>query len=164
MAAESLSHPRGASVPRDQEVGMPQGDKSAYTDKQKRKAEAIEDSYEKKGVGRDEAERRAWATVNKQDGGGREGGRLAPEDGNGDADEGEQTQSSQGTADENMEMGEADEGMGDTRRSGRRGRKSASGSGARSGRPRKSANGSGTRRRSSTSAGGARASGRGATD
>jgi len=53
---------------------MPQGDKSAYTDKQKRKAEAIEDSYEKKGVGKDEAERRAWATVNKDDGGGKKSG------------------------------------------------------------------------------------------
>jgi len=53
---------------------MPQGDKSAYTDKQKRKAEHIEDSYEEQGVGKDEAERRAWATVNKQDGGGNKSG------------------------------------------------------------------------------------------
>lgn len=53
---------------------MPQGDKSAYTDKQKRKAEHIEESYEKKGVGHDEAERRAWATVNKDDGGGKKSG------------------------------------------------------------------------------------------
>ena len=53
---------------------MPQGDKSAYTDKQKRKAASIEDSYEKKGVGKDEAERRAWATVNKDDGGGKKSG------------------------------------------------------------------------------------------
>lgn len=53
---------------------MPQGDKSAYTDKQKRKAEAIEESYENKGVGKDEAERRAWATVNKDDGGGKKSG------------------------------------------------------------------------------------------
>ncbi len=50
---------------------MPQGDKSAYTDKQKRKAKHIEDSYEERGVSHDEAEKRAWATVNKQDGGGR---------------------------------------------------------------------------------------------
>lgn len=49
---------------------MPQGDKSAYTDRQKRKAEHIEDSYESRGVAADDAERRAWATVNKQDGGG----------------------------------------------------------------------------------------------
>ncbi|MBO9590155.1 plasmid stabilization protein [Devosia sp.] len=53
---------------------MPQGDKSAYTDKQKRKAAAIEDGYEKKGVSHDEAERRAWATVNKDDGGGKKSG------------------------------------------------------------------------------------------
>ena len=48
---------------------MPRGDKSAYTDKQKRQAEHIEEGYEKRGVGKGEAERRAWATVNKQDGG-----------------------------------------------------------------------------------------------
>ena len=48
---------------------MPQDDKSAYTDKQKRKAAHIEHGYEKKGVSRTEAESRAWATVNKQDGG-----------------------------------------------------------------------------------------------
>jgi hypothetical protein len=50
---------------------MPQEDKSAYTGKQKRKAEHIEAGYEKKGVSEKEAERRAWATVNKQDGGGK---------------------------------------------------------------------------------------------
>lgn len=53
---------------------MPQGDKSAYTDKQKRKAEHIEESYEKRGVSEKEAERRAWATVNKDDGGGNKSG------------------------------------------------------------------------------------------
>ncbi len=53
---------------------MPQGDKSAYTDKQKRMAEHIEDSYEERGVGREEAERRAWATVNKETGGGKRSG------------------------------------------------------------------------------------------
>ncbi len=53
---------------------MPQGDKDAYTEKQKRKAEHIEESYEKDGVGRNEAEARAWATVNKQDGGGKKSG------------------------------------------------------------------------------------------
>jgi len=53
---------------------MPQGDKSAYTSKQKRKAEHIEEGYEKRGVSEDEAERRAWATVNKQDGGGKQSG------------------------------------------------------------------------------------------
>jgi plasmid stabilization system protein ParE len=50
---------------------MPRGDKSSYTDKQKREARHIEDSYEKKGVSTKEAEKRAWATVNKHDGGGK---------------------------------------------------------------------------------------------
>ncbi len=53
---------------------MAQGDKSAYSDKQKRKAAHIEQSYEERGVSNDEAEARAWATVNKQDGGGRKSG------------------------------------------------------------------------------------------
>jgi plasmid stabilization system protein ParE len=53
---------------------MPRGDKSAYTDKQKRKAEHIEESYEDRGVSHEEAERRAWATVNKDDGGGNKSG------------------------------------------------------------------------------------------
>jgi plasmid stabilization system protein ParE len=53
---------------------MPQGDKSAYTDKQKRKAEHIEEGYEKQGVSEDEAERRAWATVNAMDHGGKKSG------------------------------------------------------------------------------------------
>lgn len=53
---------------------MPQGDKSAYTDKQKRKAQHIEESYRERGLSEDEAEARAWATVNKQDGGGKKSG------------------------------------------------------------------------------------------
>ncbi|NEK17230.1 type II toxin-antitoxin system RelE/ParE family toxin [Rhizobium leguminosarum] len=53
---------------------MPQGDKSAYTDKQKRKAEHIEEGYEDRGVSAKEAERRAWATVNKESGGGKKSG------------------------------------------------------------------------------------------
>ncbi|MCB1977847.1 MAG: plasmid stabilization protein [Burkholderiaceae bacterium] len=53
---------------------MPQGDKSSYTDKQKRKAEHIESSYEERGVSEKEAERRAWATVNKESGGGNKSG------------------------------------------------------------------------------------------
>ena len=53
---------------------MPRGDKSAYTDKQKRKAEHIEEGYRDRGVSEGEAERRAWATVNKQDGGGKKTG------------------------------------------------------------------------------------------
>jgi hypothetical protein len=50
---------------------MPRGDKSSYTDKQKRQAGHIEKGYEKRGVGRKTAEARAWATVNKVSGGGR---------------------------------------------------------------------------------------------
>ena len=53
---------------------MPRGDKSSYTDKQKRKAEHIEEGYEARGVSRKEAERRAWATVNKESGGGKKSG------------------------------------------------------------------------------------------
>jgi len=53
---------------------MPRGDKASYTDKQKRKAEHIEEGYEDRGVSKDEAERRAWATVNKESGGGNKSG------------------------------------------------------------------------------------------
>ena len=53
---------------------MSRGDKSAYTDKQKRQAEYIEESYEHRGVPEDEAERRAWATVNKETGGDKKSG------------------------------------------------------------------------------------------
>jgi plasmid stabilization system protein ParE len=53
---------------------MPQGDKSKYTSKQKRKADHIEEGYEKKGVSKTEAKKRAWATVNKQDKGGKKAG------------------------------------------------------------------------------------------
>ena len=53
---------------------MPRGDKSSYTDKQKRKAEHIEEGYEDKGVSKKEAERRAWATVNKESSGGKKCG------------------------------------------------------------------------------------------
>ena len=53
---------------------MPRGDKSKYTDKQERKADHIAHSYEERGVDKDEAERRAWATVNKDDGGGNKPG------------------------------------------------------------------------------------------
>jgi len=53
---------------------MPRGDKSSYTDKQKRKAEHIEQGYEKRGTSHEEAERRAWATVNKESGGGNKSG------------------------------------------------------------------------------------------
>ena len=53
---------------------MPQGDKSSYTGKQKRQAAHIEESYEKRGVPEEEAEARAWATVNKMSGGGKKSG------------------------------------------------------------------------------------------
>ncbi|CAN5307618.1 hypothetical protein BH10PSE1_BH10PSE1_13680 [soil metagenome] len=53
---------------------MPRGDKSAYTGKQERKADHIAEGYEKRGVSDKEAERRAWATVNKDDGGGKKSG------------------------------------------------------------------------------------------
>lgn len=48
---------------------MPRGDKSSYTGKQRRQAEHIEEGYERKGMSKKTAQRRAWATVNKQDGG-----------------------------------------------------------------------------------------------
>jgi plasmid stabilization system protein ParE len=50
---------------------MPRGEKSKYTAKQERKADHIAEGYEKRGVGKKESERRAWATVNKDDGGGK---------------------------------------------------------------------------------------------
>jgi len=53
---------------------MSKGDKSKYTDKQVRQADHIKESYEKRGVSKDEAEARAWATVNKTDGGGKKAG------------------------------------------------------------------------------------------
>ncbi|MHA6196204.1 Rho termination factor N-terminal domain-containing protein [Pseudomonas wadenswilerensis] len=53
---------------------MPRGSKTKYTAEQKRKAEHIEESYEAKGVPKGEAEARAWATVNKQSGGGEKAG------------------------------------------------------------------------------------------
>ena len=53
---------------------MPRGDKSKYTDKQKRQAQHIEEGYEQRGVSEGEAERRAWATVNKTSGGGKKSG------------------------------------------------------------------------------------------
>jgi len=53
---------------------MPRGDKDKYTDKQKRQAEHIEEGYESRGVSEKEAERRAWATVNKVHHGGEKHG------------------------------------------------------------------------------------------
>lgn len=65
--AVPLLHQQGVNL-------MPRGDKSAYTDKQKREARHIEEGYEKRGLSEKEAGRRAWATVNKQDGGGKKSG------------------------------------------------------------------------------------------
>ena len=53
---------------------MPRGDKDAYTNKQKRQAEHIEEGYEDRGVSKKEAEGRAWATVNAMSGGGKKSG------------------------------------------------------------------------------------------
>jgi plasmid stabilization system protein ParE len=71
-----------AYISRKRRMTMPRGDKSSYTDKQKRQAEHIEDSYEHRGVSHKEAERRAWATVNKETHGGKKSGsgRGKPED------------------------------------------------------------------------------------
>jgi plasmid stabilization system protein ParE len=61
-------------APFHEEAFMPRGSKAKYTDKQKRMAEHIEEGYERRGVPEDEAERRAWATVNKETGGGKKSG------------------------------------------------------------------------------------------
>lgn len=53
---------------------MARGDKSSYTNKQKRQAAHIEESYLERGVPEDQAEARAWATVNKMTGGGKKSG------------------------------------------------------------------------------------------
>lgn len=53
---------------------MARGDKSSYSDKQKRQAEHIEEGYEHRGLRKKEAEQRAWATVNKMTGGGKKSG------------------------------------------------------------------------------------------
>ncbi|VIO75734.1 hypothetical protein CI1B_60750 [Bradyrhizobium ivorense] len=59
---------------RSRRAQCPRGDKSSYTDKQKRQAEHIEEGYEKRGVSEREAERRAWATVNAETHGGKKSG------------------------------------------------------------------------------------------
>ena len=61
---------------------MARGSKSKYTGKQKRKAEHVEEGYEKRGTSKKEAERRAWATVNKESGGGKKSGSGRGEKGN----------------------------------------------------------------------------------
>ena len=65
---------RSGQIPTQGATPCPQGDKSKYTDKQERKADHIADSYKDRGVPEKEAERRAWATVNKDDGGGKQPG------------------------------------------------------------------------------------------
>lgn len=72
MAFSLLNKSQSSNV--KQRNVMPQGDKSSYTDKQKRQAEHIEKSYESRGVGEKEAEKRAWATVNKTTHGGKKSG------------------------------------------------------------------------------------------
>jgi hypothetical protein len=62
------------NVGTQQESTMPRGDKSSYTDKQKRMAEHIEEGYEERGTPKKVAEQRAWATVNKETGGGNKSG------------------------------------------------------------------------------------------
>jgi plasmid stabilization system protein ParE len=64
----------GGANTRAKENTMPRGDKSAYTPKQRRKARHIEESYEEHGISEKEAAARAWATVNKQSGGGEKSG------------------------------------------------------------------------------------------
>src|SRR5690348_14465088 len=72
-AVEWISHYCFAAATRKETI-MPRGDKSSYSSKQKRKAEHIEEGYEKRGVSSGEAKRRAWATVNKESGGGKKSG------------------------------------------------------------------------------------------
>src|SRR5438094_5497025 len=69
-------NPQTCCAPKCSERGgiMARGSKSKYSSKQKRKAEHIEEGYEKRGTSKKEAERRAWATVNKESGGGKKSG------------------------------------------------------------------------------------------
>src|SRR5215207_4195397 len=71
----SGTHPATSGRPDPhREVEMPQGDKSSYTAKQRRKADHIAEGYEERGVSHKEAESRAWATVNAESGGGKKSG------------------------------------------------------------------------------------------
>ena len=65
---------RAEKSPTMEELTMPRGDKSAYTEKQKRQARHIEEGYVERGVPEEEAEKRAWATVNAMSGGGKKSG------------------------------------------------------------------------------------------
>jgi len=71
---EPESHRPAAGMSNMEDLLMPRGDKSAYTEKQKRQARHIEEGYVKRGVPEEEAEKRAWATVNAITGGGKESG------------------------------------------------------------------------------------------
>jgi plasmid stabilization system protein ParE len=73
LAAEQIQLLRLSVESRRRQM-MPRGDKSKYTDKQERKADHIAEGYEQRGVSEGEAERRAWATVNKESGGGNKSG------------------------------------------------------------------------------------------
>jgi plasmid stabilization system protein ParE len=69
-----LCNGRTAAKPQKEETTMPQGDKSSYSNKQKRQARHIEQGYKKRGVSTKTAEKRAWSTVNKRTGGGKKAG------------------------------------------------------------------------------------------
>jgi hypothetical protein len=74
VSKQNRAHQQGSAATSIQGGTMTQGDKSSYTDKQKRQAKHIEEGYEKKGVPEEEAKRRAWATENKISGGGKKSG------------------------------------------------------------------------------------------
>jgi plasmid stabilization system protein ParE len=74
LASRRRACPKSTHAAEAEGFAMPRGDKSAYTDKQKRKAEHIEDGYKARGVSSKEAAKRAWATVNKEDHGGKKSG------------------------------------------------------------------------------------------
>jgi hypothetical protein len=85
-AGLQTGRPRTGHAPRGAQqiqrgLAMPQGDKSAYTDKQRRQAEHVEESERERGRSEEDAERIGWATVNKQDGGAKRSGlgRKRPE-------------------------------------------------------------------------------------
>jgi hypothetical protein len=74
IAKQEPPRVRPCSISASSRGCAPRGEKSKYTDKQERKADHIAEGYEKRGVSEKEAERRAWATVNKDDGGGKNPG------------------------------------------------------------------------------------------
>ncbi len=71
IPCETRSPRDSADIHLQKECNLPRGSKEKYTDKQKRQAEHIEEGYRERGVSEDEAERRAWATVNEMTGGGK---------------------------------------------------------------------------------------------